>query len=235
MLIIKNKILAVIPARGGSKGVPRKNIKNLNGLPLIAYTIKSALASKYIDRLIVSTDDLEIANISSSFGAEIPYLRSKELSLDNSKTIDCILDLLFQLEKNESYIPDYVLLLQCTSPLRTTNDIDNSIEELLNSDFDSIISVCEAEVNPYWTNILKDGKLEYFLADGINIKKRQDLPKIYRYTGAIYLIKTESLKHEKTFEIENSTAYIMSPKKSIDIDTDFDFKLAEFILKDDLK
>lgn len=224
-------ILAIIPARGGSKGLPRKNIKQLCGKPLIAYTIEAARESKLTNRIIVSTDDEEIASISKKYGAEIPYFRPKELSDDSSPTIDAILHMINYLEKKEGYNPDYILLLQCTSPLRDSKAIDESISMLVDSEFDALVSVCEAEVNPYWANIFDGDKLKHFIEDGKKITRRQDLPKVYRLNGAIYLIKTEVLKAYKTFEPNSLTGYIMDEYSSIDIDTDLDFKVSELIIK----
>ncbi|WP_105176449.1 acylneuraminate cytidylyltransferase family protein [Clostridium cagae] len=228
---MKNEILAIIPARGGSKGLPGKNILNLNGKPLIAHTILASKNSKFVTRVVVSTDDKEIAEISKKYGAEVPYLRPNSLAKDKSLTIDSVFHMLDYLEKYEDYSPDYVLLLQCTSPLRNEQHIDEAIEKLVKSDFHGIISICESEVNPYWTNILKNESLKYFLEEGKNITRRQDLPKIYRYNGAIYLAKTEALKRERTFEVENLTGYVMDRESSIDIDTEIDFKIAEIMMK----
>lgn len=227
---MNKEVLAIIPARGGSKALPRKNIKKLNGIPLIAYTLLAANKSKYIKRIVVSTDDNEIAYISKTYGGEIPYIRPSKLADDTSPTIDSILHMIDYLEKKQDYCPDYILLLQCTSPLRNTQHIDEAIEKLLNSDFDGIASICEAEVNPYWTNVLTKDKLQYFIKEGKQITRRQDLPEIYRCNGAIFLAKTEVLKKEKTFELENLTGYIMDEYSSIDIDTELDFKIAEVIM-----
>lgn len=227
---MKEDILAIIPARGGSKGVKMKNLKMLNNTPLIAHTILASKNSEFINRTVVSTDNIEIANISKKFGAEIPCLRPEKLAQDNSLTIDSVFHMLNYLKKKENYNPKYVLLLQCTSPLRNEVHIDEAIKKLLSSNFDGIISICEAEVNPYWTNILKQERLQYFIEEGKNIKRRQDLPPIYRYNGAIFLAKTEVLKKEKTFEVENLTGYIMDRESSIDIDSEFDFKITEAIM-----
>ncbi len=228
---MKNEILAIIPARGGSKGLPGKNILNLNGKPLIAHTILASKNSKFITRVVVSTDDKEIGEISKKYGAEVPYLRPSSLAKDKSLTIDSVFHMLDYLEKYEGYFPKYVLLLQCTSPLRNEQHIDEAIEKLVKSNFHGIISICESEVNPYWTNVLKNENLQYFLEEGKNITRRQDLPNIYRYNGAIYLAKTEVLKRERTFEVENLTGYVMDRESSIDIDTEIDFKIAEIIMK----
>lgn len=225
-------ILAIIPARGGSKGVPRKNIRKLGDKHLIGYTIEAANKSKYIQRVIVNTDDDEIAEVAYKYGADIPYLRPKELATDNSPTVDAILHMLNYLEETEGYIPKYVALLQCTSPLRNEIHIDEAIEKLIKSSFDAIVSVCEVEENPYWTNIFEDGKLKYFIEEGKSITRRQDLPDVYAFNGAMYIIKTEVLKFGRSFEPENLTGYIMDSYSSIDIDTELDFKIAEIIIKD---
>ncbi|MHC1682466.1 MAG: acylneuraminate cytidylyltransferase family protein [Clostridiaceae bacterium] len=224
------RVLAIIPARGGSKGVPRKNIKLLNKKPLISYTIEAGKKSKYIDRVVISTEDEEISSICKKYGAEVPCLRPEELADDNSPTVDALVHMINYLKEKENYYPDYICLLQCTSPLRTYQDIDCAIEKLLTTNSDGVISVCEAEVNPYWTNVFKDDKLKYFLPKGKNITRRQDLPKVYRVNGAIYIVKTDLFLKEKTIEPENATGYIMSNENSIDIDTLLDFKFAEVLL-----
>ncbi|NFE20894.1 acylneuraminate cytidylyltransferase family protein [Clostridium botulinum] len=232
MKVINNKsVLSIIPARGGSKEVPRKNIKNLNGKPLIAYSIEEARKSKYIDRTVVSTEDVEIAKVSQKFGAEVPCLRPLELSRDDSPTIDCVIHMLNWLREEQNYIPDYVCLLQCTSPLRTYEDIDGTIEKALTSNFDGAVSVCEAEVNPYWTNVFDGDKLKYFLEEGKQITRRQDLPRVYRINGSVYVIKTEILLDEEVLEPSNITGFIMRNKKSLDIDDNEDFMLADLLIK----
>lgn len=223
-------ILAIIPARGGSKGLPRKNVLPLLGEPLIAYTIKEAKKSKYITRIIVTTDDDEIAGISLKYGAEVPFRRPKELAGDNTSTNDVIEHVLNVIVKEEEKLPDIICLLQCTSPLRTVSDIDSTIEKMLKTNSDSAVAVCEVESNPYWTNIFEGERLEYFLEEGKNITRRQDLPKIYEINGAVYVARTESFKKYKTLETPNMTGYVMEKEKSIDIDTLIDFKMAEFIL-----
>lgn len=230
--MMNKEILAIIPARGGSKGVPRKNVRELNGKPLIGYTIEAAKKSNKVSRVVVTTEDIEIATVSREYKAEVPYLRPDELSQDNSPTMECVLHMLNYLEKTEGYVPDYVLLLQCTSPLRNHNHINEAIDKLLNSDYDSIVSVCEAEVNPYWANIFEGDKLKYFIEEGRKITRRQELPNVYRMNGAIYLIKTEVLKKQKTFEPEEVMGYIMDSYSSVDIDTEMDFKIAEAIIKE---
>lgn len=233
MKLINGKIvLAIIPARGGSKGIPRKNIKDLCGKPLIAWTIGEALKSKYIDRLIVSTEDEEIASISKKYGAEVPFLRSTELAKDDTPTLNVIIDVVNELNESEYYKPNYICILQCTSPFRTYVDIDRCLEKIDENQMDGIVSVCEAEVNPYWTNVFEGDRLKYFIEEGKKIIRRQDLPKVYRCNGVIYIVRKETLIKQKTLEPENMTGYIMSKENSIDIDDMIDFKLAEMLIKE---
>lgn len=226
-MINDKKVLAVIPARGGSKRLPRKNIKLLNGLPLIGWTIKAAQESKYIDRVIVSTEDEEIADVSRSLGADIPFLRSPELAQDTTSTVEVLLDLL---NKIDGY--DYLCLLQPTSPLRTSEDIDGALAYFTEKDADSVISVCEAEHSPLWSNTLPaDNSLSNFIAEEIKNKRSQDLPVYYRLNGAVYVIKTEKLRQKKALLLaENCYAYIMPGERSVDIDTEMDFYLCQMYM-----
>lgn len=226
------KILAIIPARGGSKGVHRKNLKNLNGKPLISYTIEAAKKSKYVDKLVVSTDDIEIAEVSKEYGAEIPCLRPEILAGDVSPTVDSVLHMINFLKESEGYMPTHIMLLQCTSPLRNHNHINEAVEKLKSGSQRALISVCESEVNPYWTNIFDGDELKPFIKDGSKITRRQDLPIVYRVNGAIYIIETEVLLREKTFQPDSLTGYIMDEYYSIDIDTELDFKIAEVIMNE---
>lgn len=228
-------ILAIIPARGGSKGVPRKNIKNINGKPLISYTIEAAKKSKYINRVVVSTDDSEIAEVSINYGAEIPCFRPKTLAGDVSPTVDAVIHMIDYLKKSEGYLPDYIMLLQCTSPLRNYQHINEAVEKLIDTGKKAIISVCESEVNPYWTNVFEGDNLIPFIKDGRSFVRRQDLPEVYRINGAIYLIETKLFLEERSFQPSNLTGYVMDPYHSVDIDTELDFKIAEVIISELLK
>lgn len=226
--------LAIVTARGGSKGLKGKNIKELCGKPLINYTIDAAMKSKYIKRVVVSTDNEDIAKVAKKAGAEIPCMRPEDLATDNASSIDVVLHMINYLKETENYNPEFIILLQPTSPLRDYKHIDEAIEKLLKTDMDAIVSVCESEVNPYWSNIFNGEKLEYFIEEGKKITRRQDLPNVYRINGAIYAIKTNVFIEEKTFEPESLTGYIMSSKDSIDIDEALDFKLAEIIMEEKL-
>jgi CMP-N,N'-diacetyllegionaminic acid synthase len=227
-MIGEGELLAIIPARGGSKRLPRKNILDLAGKPLIAWTIESALDSKYIDRVMVSTDYQEIANVSQKYGAEVPFIRPHQLALDSSTSIDVVMHLLDQLKELDAQY-EYVILLQPTSPLRTVQNIDESIELIEEKNIDAVISVCKTEHSPLWSNkIPADGSLVNFLDENILNKRSQDLEQYYRLNGAIYLCNTKRLLKEKAFFLSsNCIAYEMDQKNSIDIDTEIDFSLAE--------
>ena len=226
-------ILGLIPARGGSKGLPRKNIKPLLGKPLIAWTIEQALASKYLDKVIVSTDDKEIADISKKYGAEIPFMRPRELAEDNAKGIDVVLHAINWIkENNKQKHYDLIMLLQPTSPLRKSDDIDKAIELLFLKETQAIVSVCEVDHHPLWANTLsEDGCMKDFIRKEIMNKNRQELPKFYRLNGAIYLAYCNYIKEQKGFFGKKTFTYIMPRERSIDIDSEIDFKMAELIIK----
>jgi len=226
-------ILGLIPARGGSKGLQRKNIKPLLGKPLIAWTIEQALASKYLDRIIVSTDDKEIADISKKYDAEVPFVRPQELAADEARGIDVVLhavDWLKNNSKRKQY--DLLMLLQPTSPLRTKEDIDEAIEYFFLKEAKAIISVCEVDHHPFWANTLpEDGCMEDFIREEIINKNRQELPKFYRLNGAIYIAYCNYIKEQKNFFGKKTFAYIMPRERSIDIDSKIDFDLVEILMK----
>ena len=229
----EKKILAIIPARGGSKRLPRKNILKLNGKPLIEWTIDAGLNSKYIDDLVVSTDDKEIADVSKKAGALVPFLRPDYLSNDEAKSIDVIIHAILYLKEELKKNYDYVVLLQATSPLRDNVDVDNAIKYFFEKKADAVISVCEMEHSPLWSNVLpKDNSMINFLDEKILNKRSQDLETFYRINGAMYICSCSRFINEKRlFLKDNIFAYVMNKEKSIDIDDEFDFKFAEFILR----
>ncbi|WP_029688939.1 acylneuraminate cytidylyltransferase family protein [Thermoanaerobacter sp. A7A] len=223
-------ILALIPARGGSKGVPRKNIKLLLDKPLIAYTIEAALQVDFIDKVIVSTDDLEIAQISREYGAEVPFLRPYELATDEAKSIDVILHAMDWMEKEHGAF-NLILLLQPTSPFRNSEDIKTALDIFFEKNAKAVVSVCEAEHSPLWMNTLNDDlNMKDFIRKNILNKNRQELGKYYRINGAIYIAEWDYLRQNKTFFGDKTYAYIMPKERSIDIDTEMDFKFAEFLI-----
>jgi len=218
--------LAIIPARGGSKRLPNKNILNLNGKPLIAYSIEAALQSKYINNVVVSSDSDSILNIAKSFKAQT-IKRPDYLATDTAKSFDAIKH---TIENMPQY--DYIVLLQPTSPLRDANNIDQAINLLEQKNADAIISVSAMEHSPLWANTLDDNlSMKNFLKDEVLNKRSQDLETYYRLNGAIYITKTDKLLKEETFFLkDNIFAYIMNRENSIDIDEDIDFQLAKIIL-----
>ncbi|HDK7167351.1 TPA: acylneuraminate cytidylyltransferase family protein [Clostridium botulinum] len=226
-------ILGLIPARGGSKGLPGKNIRNLNGKPLIEYAINEAKKSKYMDRLIVSTNDYGIAKICEELGAEIPFMRPNKLAQDNSKVIDTYIYTLNKLKEEFNYIVDILVIIQPTSPLRTVHHIDSCIELFFNKNADSVVTVCEVEHSPYWYKVLnKENKIESFIEYENSNDNRQQLPKVYRPNGAVYVFKKDLIINKKSYYTDKSYGYIMKNEDSIDIDSIIDFKFAEFLIKE---
>ena len=215
-------ILAIIPARGASKRLPDKNILDFAGKPLIAWTIDAALKSKCISKVIVSTDDARIASIAKKYGAKVPFLRPESLASDESTTIDVVVDLVSKL--SEKY--KYIALLQPTSPLRASQHIDESFEQI--GDKDAVVSVVKTEHPIEWCNTLSSNKsLDNFINGTVRNKRSQDLPERYRINGAIYIVKTDVLLREETFLLEKgAVAYIMDRDVSIDIDQKQDFIIA---------
>ncbi len=227
-MINNKKVLGIVPARGGSKRIPNKNIIDFCGAPLINATLKSSLNSIYIDKIVVSTDDKKISTVVREFGVEV-IDRPANISGDHSPSIDAVLHVFKCIKK---YF-DVVILLQPTSPLRSAKDIDNALEYHQEKKCASVISVCEAEYNIQHVNILPDSKNMKNFINNKNTKTRtQDLEKYYRLNGAIYVADTSSLLKTKTFFMEeNSYAYEMSNIYSVDIDNEIDLKIAEFIYK----
>ena len=223
----KNKsFLAIIPARGDSKRLPRKNILDLNGRPLIAWSIEAGLNSKYIDKVVVTSDDDEILTISKKYGA-VTINRPDELASDTATTFGAIKHTVDNCEKY-----DYIVLLQPTSPLRNEKHIDEAVELLVSKKADAVVSVCKMDHSPLWSNRLDDSlSMKGFLKDEVLNERSQDLEKYYRLNGAIYICETDKLLKEEGFFLKNSIfAYKMDKKISIDIDDKFDFQLAEVFM-----
>ena len=221
-------VLAVIPARGGSKRLSRKNILPLSGKPLVVWTIEAGLKSKFVDEVVVSSDDEEILNISVKANARA-MIRPKELSTDFATSLSVVNHVLDEMENNY----DIIVLLQPTSPLRTNIDVDSALELLSKNKADGIISVCETDHNPLFANTLPvDGSMKNFIQNNLKNTRTQDLPKYYRINGAIYIYKTRQLIDENTFFLkDNIFAYIMNKNESVDIDDSFDYKFAEFLIE----
>lgn len=215
-------MVAVIPARGGSKGVFRKNLRKINNQTILARAIFSAKASQYIDRVIVSSEDHEIIEEAKIAGAEVPFIRPFELARDDTPGIEPVLHCLSQIKSC-----DYVLLLQVTSPLRTTFDIDSCIEFCISNDSPACVSVVETAEHPSWMFTLDgSGKMKQMMSGEIP-HRRQDLEPVYVPNGAIYIAKSEWLVRNKTFITQETSAYVMPRERSLDIDSEFDFCLLE--------
>ncbi len=220
------KTIALISARGGSKGIPRKNILPFGGKPLIKWTIEAAKKSKYIDHIFVSTDDIEIAEISKNAGAAVPFLRPKSLAHDKSPSIDTVIHTI-----NEFDSFDTIFLLQPTSPLRTTKDLDNSMELFISSGSESLVSVSESQKHPALNFYINNDDKKIKPITNISVpSQRQDIKTSYVLNGAIYLSKTKSVKQHKTFLTSDTVGYIMPLERSVDIDTPLDWKWGEFLL-----
>lgn len=225
------KIIAIIPARGGSKRIPKKNIKSFCGLPLIVHTIKSALNSKYIDRVIVSTDSKEISNIAKKYKAEAPFLRPKYLSKDDIGP-DYVLyqHAVKWLEKHQSYKPDIIIELQPTSPLRISEDIDSSIKKIIDSKADTVLSLCEAKSHPSLIKKISKGDIvSDYISGAKRYFRRQDFPNAYIFNGAILAVTYKQLMTKNSDIGKNIRAVIMPFERSIDIDDNIDFLFAEIL------
>ncbi len=222
--------LAIIPARSGSKGLPDKNIKDLNGKPLMAYSIEAALESNLFDEVMVSTDSEKYAEIAKKCGASVPFLRSDELSGDKAGSWDVVKEVLNRYKEMGKEF-DTICLLQPTSPLRDGEDIKGAYELYIQKASVAVISICEMEHSPLWSNTLPNNKsLAGFIRQEAQ-KPRQEIETYYRLNGAIYIVKTEEIYKGYDFYREGSFAYIMPAWKSVDIDSAFDFEVAGFLIK----
>ena len=224
----KNKtFLAIIPARGGSKRLPRKNVLDLAGKPLIGWSIEAGLNSSYIDKVLVSSDSEEILDVAKKFGSET-ITRPDFLASDTATSFDAIKH---AVENTQKY--DYIVLLQATSPLRGFKHIDEAIELLDAKDADAVVSLTEMDHSPLWSNTLpEDADMSGFMRDEVKNRRSQDLETFYRLNGAIYICKTDRLLLEKSFFLKDKIfGYKMDKNVSVDIDEEMDFHMAEYIMK----
>lgn len=224
----KSSILAVIPARGGSKGIPNKNIRPLNNKPLIAYSIEAGKKSQLVDDLITTTDCDKIARIAAEYGSEV-LMRPIELARDETPIVPVVLHVLDVLQEREKQY-EYVVLLQPTSPLRTAQDIDEALKMLLKSDADAVISVQRVQhEHPARLYRIDDRRLSPYESQW-ELLNRQDLPPVYNRNGAVYAIREKILREQKTFFPPNNKPYIMPKIRSLSIDDEIDFLIAEFLM-----
>ena len=226
-----NSILCVIPARGGSKGLPGKNIKKLSGKPLIAYSIEQAKGAKYVDRVIVSTESRKIADIARRYGAEVPFMRPRKLATDDCSIIDVLLHAMDWMENNGKCKFDILVLLHATAPLRTSEDIDNSIKLLVDKKADNVFSVTEAHRNPYFNmvEVCKNGTVG--LVKSGSFVTRQSAPRVFDMNASIYVWWKDVLRKKKSVFLKKSRVYVMPRERSVDIDDYLDFRIAEMLLK----
>lgn len=224
-MIADKTVLAIIPARGGSKGLPGKNIYPLLGKPLIGYTIEAALQSQFIDKVIVSSDDTAIIEIARQYGCEAPFTRPPSLSTDDSSVIDVIVHVLGQLPGF-----DYVILLQPTSPLRNTADIDACIRKCHTSQ-SPVVTVTMIDKSPYWMYQLNDKNQMTPLLGNQDLRARQQLPSTYLLNGAVYVSLVDEFILSKSFIANHTIAQVMPKRRSVDIDSIEDMRMAEVYLK----
>jgi CMP-N,N'-diacetyllegionaminic acid synthase len=227
------RILAIIPARGGSKGVPFKNIKILNGKPLLAYTSEIALQSTYLTDVILSSDDFQIIEVAKQWGIQVPFIRPEELAQDTTPTIDVIIHALEWYDKQDISF-DAVCVLQVTSPFRTVAFLDDAIQKFIASNCDSLVSVQKVphEYNPHWTfEVNSEGNLKITTGEEKIIGRRQELPIAYHRDGSIYITKTEVLLHQHSLYGKKITFIESPPEFYINIDTLQDWEKAEKMIQ----
>lgn len=223
--------IAIIPARSGSKGIKDKNIKELNGKPLMAYSIEAAIESKQFDKVFVSTDSPLYAEITVQYGADASFLRSEKNSTDTAGSWDAVREVV-DIFKERGELYDEIMLLQATSPLRNSEDIINAINLLKKRRGNAVVSLTECDHSPIWCNTLPDdGSMDNFEREEYKGLPRQLLPTYYRYNGAIYLVTNNELYNIDHMLEKGCYAYIMPQSRSIDIDTELDFLIAETIMK----
>lgn len=226
----EKKILGLIPARGGSKGVPRKNVKPLGRWPLLAWTIHAAKQSTLIDRLILSSEDPEIMAVAREYGCEVPFVRPPDLAEDDTPGIAPVLHAVAALE--ETF--DYLVLLQPTSPFRKAEDVDGAIRRCIDQGADYCVSVTESAKHPAWMfHLTKDGGLVPVVELAKDVANRQQLEPAYALNGAVYVVRISALLQQKAmFDPKGTLAYAMPPERSIDIDSSFDFSLCELMARE---
>lgn len=226
------EVVGLIVARGGSKTIPGKNIAPVAGKPLMAWTIEAARASQSLTRVVVSTDEQIYADVARSFGADVPFIRPRELAQDDSDREDVILHALQWLEDHERYCPDYLMLLQPTSPLRTAEDIDAAVAMARHLDAEAVVSVTKAPSHPYLAmSLAEDGRLTDFMPKPTGYLRRQSFPPAYALNGAVFLARRAVLLTRRSFYTDRTYAYVMPAERSLDVDTSWDLHLADLVLR----
>ena len=228
------KVLCTICARGGSKGVKNKNIKKINGKPLIAYTIEQAKESKLFEHIVISTDSDDIANIAKEYGAEVFFKRNAEMASDTAGKLDVIKDAFVKSEEHYDCKFDYLIDLDATAPLRVVKDIVDSFQQFLDNDNDNLITAMPSRRSPYFNLIEQNKSGKVYLSKSLDssIVRRQDAPKSYDMNASIYIWKRDVILNEKSLFLEKTGLYIMPEVRSIDIDSELDYKFVEYLLKE---
>ncbi len=228
------KVLCTICARGGSKGVKNKNIKLINGKPLIAYTIEQAKKSNLFKHIVISTDSDDIANISKKYGAEVFFKRDEDMAGDTAGKLDVIRDAFVQSEKHYNCKFDYLIDLDATAPLRDIDDIINSFQQFIDNNNDNLITAMPSRRSPYFNLIEIDNNGKVSLSKTLDDKvlRRQDAPKSYDMNASIYIWKRDVILNEKSLFLKKTGLYVMPENRSIDIDTELDYKFVEFLMKE---
>lgn len=226
------EVLAVIPARGGSKGIPGKNLRLLGGRPLLAWSCDAARESRHVTRALVSTDDASIADAARDLGAQVPFLRPSSLAGDETPMLDVLQHVLAELRRTESYAADVLVLLQPTSPLRTASHVDVVVDRLLQSDADSVVTVMEVPhlFNPTTVLRIEDGRLVPFSGSGPKPTRRQEKPRVFARNGPAVLAVRTGIVESGSLYGRHSLPIVMRAEDSVDIDDPFDFELAEWLL-----
>ncbi len=229
-----SNVLCTICARGGSKGVKNKNIKELHGKPLIAYTIEQAKASGLFEHIVISTDSDDIANVAKQYGAEVFFKRSSEMASDTAGKLDVIKDAFKRSEEYYNRTFDYLIDLDATAPLRMTEDIIDSFTQFKENDNDNLITAMPSRRSPYFNLVEQDENGKVYLSKKLDNKiiRRQDAPKSYDMNASIYIWKRDIILNENSIFLEKTGLYVMPEERSIDIDTEFDFKFVDFLMKE---
>lgn len=224
-MIDGKRVLGLITARGGSKGLPRKNVLPLAGKPLIAWTVEAARASATLSRVVLSSDDDDIIRVAEAFGCEVPFRRPARLAADDTPGIAPVLHALGELDGF-----DYVVLLQPTSPLRTAADIDGAVWRCVSSDAPSCVSVVAVNKPPQWMYTLGEGRLRPILSSGSPLRRRQDAAPVYALNGAVYVADVDDLRRTRSFVTDATVGYVMPPERSVDVDDELDLRWCAFLL-----
>ena len=227
--------LGIIPARGGSKGIKKKNIRPLCGKPLIAYSIEAAKKSKYLDRTILSTDDKEIAEAAKKLGGDVPFMRPDELAKDDTPMYPVLQHAVKEIEKQLGKKIDIIVLLDPTAPLRSVQDIDDCIKKAADEKWDTVLTVTESERSPYFNMVELDEKgcVSLVKKPAKPIFRRQDAPKVYNITSGVYAVQRKTLMDDNTVLGKNTAAIIIPEERAGHIDSELDFKIVEFMMQGD--